>query len=144
MYNRIYLGGTFDCLHRGHLALFRSAHLYAHEVVVGLNTDAFAERYKRKPVMSYPDRYEVLLECRLVDLLVCNDGCEDSKPSILRSKADAIGHGNDWTGLDLMRQMGLTEEWLSDNRVTMVYMPYTKGVSTSDIIRQIAPRLKTP
>lgn len=134
MFNRIYLGGTFDCLHRGHLQLFRNAHYKAYEVVIGLNSDAFAGRYKRKPLMSYADRFEVLSECRLIDRVFFNSGDEDSKPAIMYSGADAIGHGSDWTGLSLMSQMGLTAEWLDDTGIRMVYLPYTDGVSTTSIL----------
>lgn len=135
-YRRIYLGGTFDCLHRGHLSLFRNARRVALEVAVGVNTDEFAERYKRRPLMALDDRLEVLTECRLVDLVVVNTGCEDSKPAILACNVDAIGHGDDWTGPALMSQMSLTELWLATHGIDMVYLPYTRGVSTTSILNR--------
>lgn len=141
MYDRIYLGGTFDCLHRGHLNLFSQAGKVARRVVVGLNTDEFATRYKRKPVIPFDDRFAVLNVCRLVDEVVTNTGCEDSKPSILRSRADVIGHGDDWTGSGLMVQMGLTAEWLHEHNIRLVYLSYTKGVSTSRILERAAESL---
>lgn len=133
MYNRIYLGGTFDCLHRGHLNLFRAAHKVARQVVVGLNTDAFAELYKRRPVMQFADRLEVLHECRLVDDVIVNAGGYDSRHAILLSGADAIGHGDDWTGEALMKQMGFDQVWLDRHNIMMVYMPYTRGISSTQI-----------
>lgn len=141
MYDRIYLGGTFDCLHRGHLNLFLQAGKVARKVVVGLNTDEFAARYKRKPVIPFDDRFAVLEACRLVDDVVVNTGCEDSKPSIMHSGADAVGHGDDWTGERLMVQMGLTAEWLHEHRIKMVYLSYTQGVSTSKILEKAAEAL---
>lgn len=137
MYNRIYLGGTFDCLHRGHLNLFRQARKTAHEVVVALNTDDFAARYKRRPIMPLADRCAVLEACRLVDFVQVNICDEDSKPSIIASGADCIGHGDDWTGLPLMHQMGLTQEWLDAHKLVMVTIPYTTDISTTEIIKRM-------
>jgi cytidyltransferase-like protein len=134
MYQKAYLGGTFDCLHRGHLALFARARKVAQQIVVGLNTDEFAERYKRKPLMPLADRMAVLQACRLVDRVVLNVGNEDSKPAILHSGADCVVHGSDWQGDSLMRQMGLTPSWLDAHGIALVILPYTDFVSTTQIL----------
>lgn len=132
-FKRMYIGGTFDCLHRGHVELFRNAASVAEKVIVGLNTDEFATRYKRKPLVPFADRLAVLWEMKLLDSVCTNTGDEDSKPAILFARADAIGHGDDWVGQSLKLQMGLTDEWLTKHGVAMVYLPYTHGVSTSEL-----------
>jgi len=136
MFRRIYLGGTFDCLHTGHLNLFKAARTKAWEVVVGVNTDAFASRYKRRPIVPFEDRIAVLSHCRLVDHVFVNIGDEDSRRAIIGSEADCIGHGDDWTGPALMKQMGFDEVWLRVHNISMVYLPYTKGISSTDILRR--------
>ena len=134
---RCYIGGTFDLFHVGHVNLFRLAkHKFGH-VIVSLNTDEFCGRYKRKPVMSFEERMAPILACRYVDEVTVNDGCEDSKPAILRTKPDVIVHGDDWQGPALMAQMGLAEEFLRQNDISMFYMPYTRDISTTDIINRI-------
>lgn len=133
-WQRAYLGGTFDCLHRGHLALLANAKKIAKEVVVGVNTDAFAARYKRLPLMPQADRIQVLRACRLVDMVLVNESDEYSGPTILRAGADCVVHGSDWTGESLLRQMGLTEEWLAQHGVTMVTLPYTPWTSTTQLL----------
>jgi glycerol-3-phosphate cytidylyltransferase len=133
---RAYIGGTFDMLHPGHLALLRRAKAEFGEVWVALNTDEFTARYKRKPVMSYKEREEMLKECRLVDGVVKNIGGADSRPSILKVKPVAIIHGDDWVGDALMHQLGIDEFFLKEHGIRMVYYPYTGGVSTSEIIRR--------
>lgn len=130
---RIYIGGTFDLLHPGHIELFENARAYG-TVIVSLNTDSFCERYKRKPVMNLAERARMISSLKCVDEIVINIGDEDSKPAILDAKATHILHGNDWHGEGLMKQMGLTEEWLQEHNIKMVYLPYTEGISTSDII----------
>lgn len=132
-YRKAYIGGTFDLFHRGHVNLLRGAKEMADEVVVSLNTDEFAARYKRLPVMNLEDRIAVVASCRYVDEVVINTGGEDSKPAILEAKPDVILHGDDWTGESLMKQMCLTQEFLAENGICMDYLPYTKGISTSEL-----------
>lgn len=132
-YQRAYIGGTFDVLHSGHVALFRRAKDLADEVVVSVNTDAFAEAYKRKPLVPLSERCAVVEACRYVDRVIVNTGGADSKPAILAAAPDCIIHGDDWTGDALLAQMGLTYDWLTAHRISMVYMPYTAGVSTTKL-----------
>ena len=134
-WKRAYIGGTFDCLHRGHLALFAAARKIATEVVVSLNTDQFAYEYKRRvPVMPLADRAAVLQACRLVDDVVINEGGRDSKPAILRSGADCVVHGSDWIGDSLKLQMGLTDEWMAQRGIDLVILPYTDWISTTALL----------
>lgn len=134
--SRVYTGGTFDCFHAGHVAFLRACAEYG-EVWVGLNTDEFAARYKRKPIFSYGERYDVLWSCRYVTHVVENEGGEDSCPAILRAMPRYIAHGDDWTGPELMEQMGLRQSWLDEHGIEMLYIPYTKGISTTDLIERI-------
>lgn len=129
-----YLGGTFDLLHPGHIALFRRAKELFGRVVVALNTDEFCARYKRVPIMCYQQRKAMLEACRYVDEVVENAGSEDSRPSILASGVDVIVHGDDWTGEQYLQQLKIDQKFLDDNSIHLVYLPYTKGISTSDII----------
>ncbi len=135
MYRNAYLGGTFDCLHRGHLALFAQARRIADRVTVSVNTDAFAARYKRRPVMPLADRLAVLQQCKLVDRVVVNIGDEDSRPAILHvGDVDCLVHGSDWHGDALMQQMGLTRPWLEARGIALVILPYTEFISTTQIL----------
>lgn len=130
--NRLYIGGTFDCLHRGHINLLRRASEFG-RVVVSLNTDEFAARYKRRPLVPLEDRMAVIKELRCVDEVIVNEGDEDSKPAILRARPTHIVHGDDWVGEDLMKQMGLSSEWLEEQGIDFLYLPYTPEVSTTKL-----------
>lgn len=136
-----YCGGTFDLLHPGHINLLRRAKQEFDIVVVSLNTDEFTSSYKRrhrKPMMPLLDRMVMASACRYVDQVIVNTGGPDSKPAILQSGAKFIVHGSDWTGTKLMKQMGLTKQWLAEQGITMVYYPYTHGVSTTHLRRKRA------
>jgi glycerol-3-phosphate cytidylyltransferase len=138
---RIYTGGTFDLFHWGHVELLRRLKELAGkdgQVIVSLNTDEFIEEYKgKKPVMSYEERYAVLDACRYVDEVVKNIGGKDSKQSVLSSDIDIVAIGMDWLERDYMKQMSFTRDWLEDNDISLMYVPYTRGVSTTDIKKRL-------
>jgi len=33
--------------------------------------------------------------------------------------------------------MHFTQDWLNENKIVLVYVPYTKSISTSEIIRRV-------
>ena len=132
---KYYIGGTFDCLHSGHINLFKKAKKYG-EVIISLNTDEFATKYKRKPLMPLAERMAVIKELRCVDKVVVNIGGFDSTIAIKKVKPTYIVHGDDWTGESLMKQMNLTQEFLDKYKIKFKYFPYTKGISTTKIRKQ--------
>ena len=58
----ICVGGTFDCIHRGHRALLEKAFSLGGEVRIGLSTDDFAGRGRERQVRSYEERRRALKE----------------------------------------------------------------------------------
>jgi glycerol-3-phosphate cytidylyltransferase-like family protein len=88
-------------------------------------------------VLSYQDRFEVLAACRYVDCIVPNEGGMDSKPSILSVKPDIIAIGSDWARKDYYKQMGFDQDWLDDHRISLMYIPYTAGISSTEIKRRM-------
>ena len=130
----LYTGGTFDLFHSGHVNFLRVCAEISDTVVVSLNTDEFIEAYKEKPpVISYKDRYEVLMACKYVDLVIPNSGGADSKPAIQEVNPDIIAIGSDWARKDYCAQMGFTQDWLDDRGISLVYIPYTAGISSTAI-----------
>lgn len=130
---RVYTGGTFDLFHRGHANFLMHCRKFGN-VFVSLNTDDFIEKFKgRAPVMSYAERRDVLLSCRWVDAVIENNGGQDSKPAIERVKPDFIVIGSDWAKRDYYAQMQFTQEWLDERGITLAYIPYTMGISTTEI-----------
>ena len=129
----VYTGGTFDLFHAGHVELLRRCSELG-AVTVSLNTDEFIEAYKgRKPVISYEERAKVLDACRYVDRVVPNIGGNDSRIAIDLVKPDLIVIGSDWARRDYHAQMSFTQEWLDDRGIGLCYIPYTRGISTTDI-----------
>jgi glycerol-3-phosphate cytidylyltransferase-like family protein len=107
--------------------------------VVSLNTDEFIEGYKGKPpVLSYQEREAVLKSCKYVDQVVQNVGGGDSKITIELIQPDYIAVGSDWAKKNYYEQMGFTQEWLDARGIGLVYIPYTKGVSSTNIKGRIS------
>lgn len=133
----VYTGGTFDLLHVGHLELLEACRRIAGvdgRVVVSLNRDEFVERYKgRRPVQSFAERAEMLRACRLVDLVACNAGDENSGLAIDVVQPDLIVIGSDWRDRDYLGQLGIDQAWLSSRNLTVRYIDRTRGVSTTGI-----------
>jgi glycerol-3-phosphate cytidylyltransferase len=143
MHNRIvYTGGTFDLFHEGHVHFLWQCKRIAGEdgkVVVSLNTDEFIEEYKGKPpIIPYESRKAVLLGSKYVDSVIPNEGGKDSTPAILRIMPDFIVIGSDWAKKDYYAQMGFTQDWLDGYEIVLIYVPYTEGISST----QIKERLK--
>jgi glycerol-3-phosphate cytidylyltransferase len=132
----------FDLFHSGHVRFLKACRRLAGDegkVVVALNTDDFIQAYKGKsPIMSFDERKEVLLGCRFVDSVVPNVGGADSKPTILQVSPDLIVIGDDWAKRDYYAQMQFTQAWLDARLIQLVYVPYTQGISTTDLKRRIA------
>jgi glycerol-3-phosphate cytidylyltransferase-like family protein len=112
------------------------AHSLGH-CIVSLNTDEFATQYKRKPLMPLRERLVVVGTNKFVDTVMINTGGKDSKPAILESGATHIMHGDDWTGDSYLKQLGVTAEWLKENNIEIVYTPYTKNVSTTQLLEPL-------
>jgi len=83
--------------------------------------------------MSYAERKAVLEGCRWVDAVVPNVGGADSRISIDLVQPDLIVIGSDWAVRDYHAQMGFTQAWLDERGIGLCYVPYTKGISSTDI-----------
>jgi glycerol-3-phosphate cytidylyltransferase len=130
---KVYTGGTFDLLHRGHVSFLKRCSEIG-DVTVALNTDEFIERYKGKPpIMSYAEREAVLLGLRYVSDVVPNVGGADSRISIDLAKPDFLVIGSDWARRDYYKQMMFDQDWLDERGIALCYIPYTDGISTTNI-----------
>lgn len=134
---RVYTGGSFDLLHWGHIKFLERCKDFAGQdgqVIVSLNTDEFIKEYKGKGlVMNYAERKAVLEGCRWVDSVIPNVGGADSTIAIELAQPDLIVIGSDWARRDYYAQMGFTQDWLDERGIGLCYIPYTQGISSTDI-----------
>ena len=137
----LYTGGTFDLLHTGHVNFLRQCKSLVGidgKVVVSLNTDEFILKYKMKsPVMTFEERKEVLMGCKYIDDVIANVGNENSKDAIMLVNPSIIAIGSDWARKDYYTQMQFTQDWLDNLGIMLVYIPYTKNISTTILRNRI-------
>lgn len=72
-----------------------------------------------------------------VDEVIPNVDGEDSKPAILSVEPDFVVIADDWAKKDYYKQMNFTQEWLDENGITLIYVPYAKNISTTEIRKRI-------
>jgi glycerol-3-phosphate cytidylyltransferase-like family protein len=87
--------------------------------------------------MTYDEREAVLLGCKFVENVIPNSGNEDSKPSITLVKPSLIVIGSDWARRDYYKQMQFTQDWLDERGIGLCYIPYTQGISTTELKKRI-------
>lgn len=136
MFNNVYVIGVFDLFHRGHVEFLKKARALGEKLIVAVNGDEMVTSYKRRPIYSEADRLEILKSCKFVDEAFIIEGY-DNKEFIEKYNIDAIVHGNDWEVNSYMQQIRVTKEYLEKRNVQLVLVPYTEGVSTSQIRKLI-------
>ncbi len=134
---RVYTGGTFDLFHYGHVNFLKQCARFGN-VTVALNTDEFIEEFKGSPpVMNFKERKDALLGCRYVDEVVENFKGADSKPAIIAVAPSVIIIGSDWYERDYFSQMQIDWDFLRENNIALMYIPYTITISTTDIKKRL-------
>lgn len=132
----VYVIGVFDLFHRGHLELLKRAKNLGDRLVVAINSDNMVESYKRRPYFLQEDRLEIVKSLKYVDdAFIINE--YDNKEYIKKYKVNKIVHGDDWPEDSYMEQIRVTPQFLKENNCELVLLPYTDGISTSDLINEI-------
>jgi glycerol-3-phosphate cytidylyltransferase len=133
----IYVVGVFDLYHRGHVELLKNAKNLGDRLIVAINGDNIVSKYKRLPFFSEEDRLFIVKSCKYVDDAFIIDSF-DNKEAILKYEINVIVHGDDWVGNSYLQQIGVTPEFLQTHNIELKFLPYTKGISTSDLIKKIS------
>ena len=129
--------GSFDIFHIGHLYLLEECAKLG-QVIVGLNTDEFIERYKgKKPVMKYFERESMLYAQQSVYEVLENTGCEDMTVLVDKVCPDYIVVGSDWLNKDYLKQTGLTTKYLEEMEISLVFVPRHFSISSTEIKERI-------
>lgn len=137
MKKTVYVIGAFDLFHRGHLELLRRAKELGDRLIVAINSDDLVTDYKRKPFFSEVDRLAIVKACCFVDeAFIIRD--LDNKEMVLKYSVDCIVHGDDWQGNSYLEQIRMSQNFIENNKIELIYLPYTKGISTSELIKKIS------
>lgn len=123
----------FDLFHIGHLNLLEKCKEMCDVLIVGVCDDQYVTQIKGKtPVYPESHRVRILNALSAVDQasLVTIEETDDKVLAWERFKFDVLFSGDDWQGSERYRK---TEEQFLQLGVAIEYLPYTKGISTSEI-----------
>ena len=123
-----YTTGVFDLFHIGHLNILKNAKALCDKLVVGVTTDELMWEYKkRKPVMPFTERSELVRNVRHVDAVIPQMSM-DKFAVWERLKFDIMIVGDDWYNTP---KWELIEAKFSELGVRIVFFPYTQGTSST-------------
>lgn len=132
-----YTCGVFDTFHTGHLNLLERCKEMCEVLIVGVCDDDYVVNIKKTtPVYSESDRARILNALKVVDRaeLVSIEETNDKMLALDRFHFDVLFSGDDWKGSERYLK---TEKQFAEYGASIEYLPYTKGVSTSDIKKKL-------
>ena len=133
--NVIYLGLTVDSLHHGHINLIEIARKYG-KILIGLMTDSAVANHKRLPLLNYSQRKKIIENISGIYKVVPQHEW-DYSVNLKKYKPQYIIHGDDWEGDNYLRQICLDRDFLNEHKIKMIYVPYSKNISSSLIKKSI-------
>ena len=130
---RVFVNGTFDVLHKGHLELLNYAKSLGDYLVVGIDTD---ERVKEKkgstrPVNSAEDRALMLVNLKAVDEVQYFSSDDELENLVKSIKPDIMVVGSDY-----LNRKVIGSEYAKQLR----FFKRIDGYSTTQIIQSIIDR----
>lgn len=135
-----YTAGVFDLFHVGHLNLIERCKAMCDYLIIGVCDDDYVRNIKKKePVIKEDDRVRILNALKAVDeAVLVNYEITDNKMLALdKFKFDVLFSGDDWKGTERYQK---TEEQFAKVGVAIEYLPYTHGVSSSQIKETMAKK----
>lgn len=135
---RVYADITGDLLHKGHIEFFKKARNYGDYLIIGVLPDETVETYKRKPILNLAERVAVVEACKYVDEVLVGVPLRLTEEMIKEHRIDIVVHGDDFDEKTVQDQYGIPIKMGIFRAV-----PYTKGISTTDIIGRIEKRINS-
>jgi cytidyltransferase-like protein len=132
---RVYADMIGDMFHPGHVEFLKKAKAFGDVLIVGLVSDEDAGPYKRRPIMTLAERTAAVQACRLVDEVIPCSPMITTKEFMEKHNIDIVVHGDDYSEQQRNAYYG---DAIKMGKYRSV--PYTKGISTSDLIARIKSR----
>ena len=133
MYKTVFVNGTFDILHRGHLELLNYAKSLGEYVVVGIDSDRRVRKMKgpNRPVNSADDRGLMLVNLKSVDEVRFFANDRELENMVKDVKPDVMVVGSDWKGKSVIGSY-----WAAD----LKFFDRIENYATTNTIQRIIDR----
>ena len=125
--NVVYVSGTFDLFHSNHLKMINYARGLGETLIVGVSTDELVCTYKKPPAIPFEERISIVEGLRAPNVVIPQHTLEHNS-TVKNLNVDIFVIGDDWQG---------KYDYLKDLGVKVFYFPYGKGVSTTNLKKQI-------
>jgi rfaE bifunctional protein nucleotidyltransferase chain/domain len=128
---KIFVNGTFDIIHRGHIQMLNFAKQQGDWLTVAIDSDDRVKSLKgpKRPINSDVERMFLLMNLKPVDSIYIFNTNEELIQLI--SQHDAMVKGSDYIGKDIVGQEVCRE---------IIFFDLVKGYSTSETIKSIVNR----
>lgn len=132
---KVYVAMSADIVHPGHLNILKEA-VKLGDVTVGVLTDRAIASYKRVPYMTYEQRSAVVSALKGVVRVIPQETL-DYVPNLEAERPDYVVHGDDWKEgvqrVTRQRVVEALEKWGGQ----VVDIPYTTGISSTQLNKAI-------
>lgn len=124
-----YTAGVYDLFHIGHLNLLKNAKGMCDKLIVGVTTDDLVEYKGKRALIPFEDRLEIVRSIKYVDAVVPQSDM-DKLTMCKKLGAKYLFVGDDWYQTPKWNKY---EEEFAKQNIKIIYFPYTKGVSSTQI-----------
>ena len=140
LFDLVAMGGTFDAIHSGHMALLNKAFSISSKVIIGLSSDQLAKKRGKNLTSDYPKRLSLLKS--VIEKNFPNSSYEISKlendfgPAVIEGSVKALVVSEETSGKGIRLNELRAERNLSPVRIVVVPMILAKdgkAISTTRI-----------
>lgn len=126
--------GTFDMFHIGHLHLLQRLKDMGDKLIVGVSTDEFNDIKKKKTLIPFDQRKEIIANIKCVDHVIAEETWEQKVRDIQKYNVNIFAIGDDWKG-----KFDYLEEYCE-----VIYLERTKNISTTQLKKSLTNFLSIP
>ncbi|MCM1087060.1 MAG: adenylyltransferase/cytidyltransferase family protein [Muribaculaceae bacterium] len=128
-----YTTGVYDLFHIGHVNLLKNAKGMCDKLIVGVTVDELVTYKGKHAMIPFKDRIEIVRSIKYVDAAVPQYDM-DKLSACKKLGASVLFVGDDWYATDKWK---VYEEEFTKEGVKIIYFPYTKGVSSTQISKAL-------
>ncbi len=132
---RVYSDMVADLFHYGHVELLKQASELGDYLLVGIHADDEVLAHKRNTILTMEERAACVAGCRYVDEVLPNAPWITDRGWIAKHNINLVVHGSDYS----QESLNKTHAFAIEIGILRT-VPYTDGISTTEIIRRILER----
>lgn len=129
-----YTAGVYDLFHIGHLNLLKNAKGMCDKLVVGVTVDELVTYKGKRAMIPFEDRIEIVRSIKYVDAAIPQYDM-DKLETCKKLGANILFVGDDWYGTE---KWNAYEKEFNKAGIKIVYFPYTKGISSTQITKALS------